>query len=606
MTPYGDGDQADAELSQRLSQRVITRRGMLRAGAIGGAMALAGCSGGASDSGEGSTGDDFEPVDNSFVTGTNDNPTNWQYNVYNFTQPGLHPMQNDMFQRYHISRGEYSPYALSIEKYQDTTAVLKVRDGLTWHNGDPGDPVTNDDLYTKLVLDAIVGDTISTLWTDIKKKGDRAVELTLDGTIGKPLFHDALNYYWLETPYRKYKKYVERWEDATTDKARKTLATDLRNAAFDKPHGNGPFQFEKMSSRRYRMSRYDHHPDADKINWDYWDIERVSTNWTSVLLGGQVDAKRNFTAPESLFKTKPDWLQPAFLPALWGHSLAFNNDHKDFGNIRVRQAICEFIDRGACAKNYGRFGQPVQAPSGLVGNINSQNEPSNRWKGKVSKQGAKQLHRYDNPKRGRRLLREEGYKKVNGQWQRPDGSPLKMPIKVPSYDDWQPVYETIASNLREEGIDSKMITIEPTAYWSKHYLAGDFVAASTGWTLQRTTPYYVFDMYYNIDAEFMSVKPSKIEVPPVGKPDGKLQSVNIQKLMNELHVSSGDRTIELRDKLAWITNQTVPLLQIQEINDPVWFTTDDWNVPAPDDPVYQSKWPLWWFPRMGKLQAEGK
>jgi peptide/nickel transport system substrate-binding protein len=570
---------------------------------MSGALALAGCAG--SSGGEGGTGN--QPVDNSFVTPTTDNPTNWQFNIYNFTQPFLSPMQNDMFHRYHIGKKEFSPYAISVDQYEGNTAVLKVRDGLTWHNGDPGDPVTSEDLYTKLVCEEITHATLATFFTDLSIAGDKTVEITLDGSVNEQLFMEALNNYWLETPARKYNKYVEAWEDATTDKERSAVTQDIRNAAFDKPHGNGPFQVESISSSRYRMRRYDHHPDADKINWETWDISRVSTNTASVLLGMEIDGIRNYTAPQSVLKNHPDTLQEAYLPALWGNSLPFNCDHKDFSNMRVRQAIAEFIDREACATNYGKYGQPVQAPSGLLGNINSENESSNRWKEWISKEGAKKLHRYNNPKRGRRLLREEGYKKVDGQWMRPDGTRFTMPIKVPAgTTPWHPVYQTIAGNLSQEGIKSSMVSIESTAYWSNNYLAGNFVAAATGWTLQHANPYFNFDMYYNIDAKFMNFDAGKIKVPPFGKPDGKLRSVNVNELIKKLLVAEGKRNIELREQLAWITNQTIPMLPITEINDIVWFTTDNWNVPDPDDPVYQAKWPLWWFPRMGKLQAETK
>ncbi|ESP89363.1 ABC transporter periplasmic subunit [Candidatus Halobonum tyrrellensis G22] len=587
------------------------------AGAAGGSMLLAGCSGDGGGGDGGSTDDTAgdgsadtttgggEPVVDSFVEPITVNPTNYQYNHLNLTTPFSHAMQSDQLQRYFIDSEEFESYAVSVEEFGEGSAVLKVRDGLTWHNGDPGDPVDADDLYTKLVTDDIVSDSLSTLWTDIERTGDRSVELTLDGNVNRDLFRDALNYYWLETPYRMYRDYVERWEDASSEDTLASLREELRNDAFEEPKGNGPFQFEEVTANRLRMSKYEHHPDADNINWEYWDLERVSTNTSSVLLGMEVDGIRNYTAPESVRNDRPDALQVAFLPAQWGHSLPFNMDDPDFGNIRVRQAIAEFIDREACATNYGTFAAPVEAPSGLVGNIDGQNEPTDRWTNKVSDEMAQQLHRYRDPERGRRLLREEGYTKEDGQWLRPDGSRLSMPIKVPAgYTDWHPVYQTIVSNLKEEGIQSRMVTIEATAYWSNHYLAGNFQAASTGWTLQRTSPYYVFDMYYNIDASFMNFEPSTLEVPPVGEPDGELQSVDVESLMSDLLVSSGEENTDLTDQLAWITNQSIPMLPIQEINDQVWFTTDDWNVPAPDDPRYQSKWPLWWFPRNGNLTAK--
>ncbi|WP_459194789.1 ABC transporter substrate-binding protein [Halosimplex sp. J119] len=609
-----DGKPTDRAAERR---RQVSRRHLLHASAMGGAAALAGCSnggdggdgedGGGDGTSDGTAGGDFQPADNSFVEPDTIDLSNYQFNHLNLSNPFNHALQSDPLQRYHIGNEEYSSYAVEVDKFEGETAVLKVRDGLTWHNGDPGDPVNADDLYAKLATDAIIGDTISTLWDEINRAGDKSVELSLIGTVNEDLFMDSLNYYSLETPWRLYKDYIERWEDATTDTATASVRSDLRNDAFDEPKGNGPFQVKDISSDRIRMEKYEHHPDAENINWDYWDIERVSTDTASVIMGEQIDGMRNYTAPESVFNNAPDAFEYSQLPALWGHSLPFNHEDEDFGDIRVRQAIAEFIDREACANYYGQFGAAVQAPSGLVGNIDGQNKQTDRWSNKVSDEMAEQLHRYDNPKRGRRLLRDAGYQKDDGTWYKPNGDVFEVPIKVPAgYTDWHPVYETIVDNLKSEGIKAEMLTFEASSYWSDHYLAGDFKLASTGWTLQRSSPYYVFDMYYNIDTEFMNLSPETLEAPPVGELDGELQEVDVRGLMDELLTARGDKAIELRDKLAWFTNQSLPMLQIQEINDPVWFTTDDWEIPPTDSEKYQSKWPLFWFTRFGDLQAKPK
>lgn len=580
-----------------------------------GALALAGCSGdgggdGAADDSEAegseSSSGEFEPASDTFVEYTTDNPTNYQFNHLNLTNPFAHAMQNDWLQRYNFATGEITPYAVSIEEFSGETAVLQVREGLTWHNGDPGDPVTADDLYTKLVTDAIIGDTISTLWTDIERAGDRSVELSLIGTVNEALFEDALNYYALETPYRMYEDYVERWEDATTDDEIADVKADLRADSFDEPKGFGPFQFEERSSNHLRMSKYEHHPDADQINWDYWELQRKSTDTASVLLGMEVDGIRNYTGPKSVFEQKPDALEVASIPAVWGHSLPFNHEDDDVGDVRVRQAIAEFVDRDACANNYGQFGQPVTVPSGLVGNINGQNEQTDRWTDRVSDEMADQLHRYDDPERGRELLRDAGYQKDDGTWYKPDGDPFEIPIKVPAgLNDWHPVYQTVVSNLTQEGIESSMVTIEESAYWADHYLNGDFKAASTGWTLQRDSVYYTSDMYYNIDTEFMNLDPENLQAPPVGELDGEMEDVDPRQVMDDLLVTQDeDEAEQLRDELAWITNQTLPLLPIQEINDPCWFNTQDFEIPPTEEEIYQAKFPLWWLPRQGELQAK--
>jgi len=47
------------------------------------------------------------------------------------------------------------------------------------------------------------------------------------------------------------------------------------------------------------------------------------------------------------------------------------------------------------------------------------------------------------------------------------------------------------------------------------------------------------------------------------------------------------------------------MLPLLEINDVAWMTDDDWSwEPAKDSSEWQTKWPQWWFPRMGQMNAK--
>lgn len=58
-------------------------------------------------------------------------------------------------------------------------------------------------------------------------------------------------------------------------------------------------------------------------------------------------------------------------------------------------------------------------------------------------------------------------------------------------------------------------------------------------------------------------------------------------------------------ELAWLTNQTLPVLPLQEKLTQTFLTTDDWEVPGADSTDVQMYWPTEWLPRMGEWQATG-
>ncbi|WP_416840232.1 ABC transporter substrate-binding protein [Haloferax sp. DFSO52] len=71
-------------------------------------------------------------------------------------------------------------------------------------------------------------------------------------------------------------------------------------------------------------------------------------------------------------------------------------------------------------------------------------------------------------------------------------------------------------------------------------------------------------------------------------------------------VSVDSETKRKIQELAYITNQTLPVLPLQEKLAQSFQTTDDWNVPSKDSQKTQLYWPTEWLPRSGDwTQADG-
>lgn len=63
-------------------------------------------------------------------------------------------------------------------------------------------------------------------------------------------------------------------------------------------------------------------------------------------------------------------------------------------------------------------------------------------------------------------------------------------------------------------------------------------------------------------------------------------------------------SLQTIQELAYVTNQTLPVLPLQEKLAQSFQTNDDWNVPSADSPKTQLYWPTEWLPRSGDWTAK--
>jgi peptide/nickel transport system substrate-binding protein len=64
-----------------------------------------------------------------------------------------------------------------------------------------------------------------------------------------------------------------------------------------------------------------------------------------------------------------------------------------------------------------------------------------------------------------------------------------------------------------------------------------------------------------------------------------------------------NEALGLIQELSYVTNQTLPVLPLQEKLAQSFQTTDDWDVPSKDNPQIQTYWPTEWLPREGRWTA---
>lgn len=600
-----------------------TRRRIMELTGSAAVFGLAGCRGGDSDgsptgtdSSSGETDSSSGETDTSQGSGQlrtdtfvgyapslgSSDPTNLQWNHFNPTQGFHSPMQSDILFQRNIATNEMIPYTAELAEISDQSMTLTMRDGLTWHNGDK---VTGKDGEALIALDKMVNGSLANFTESVSSSGQNFT-IHLQETISEDILKWAIadpGGVRLDTPWSRYGEYVEEWRDASTDDARQEAVSNLRGATFDKPFGNGPFQVESINSRRIRFEKYEDHPDADNINWQYYEHPRHSGNLAGPLGGLEFDGVRNLTVSDKVIQSFPDALESTLVPALWGQCLAINNDDKDFGKPKVRQALTYIIDRKTAGDKYGTTGVGVEAPTGLVGNITRKGELSGQWKNWITDSAAGKLNRYREAEKATKLLEEAGYTKEDGKWYTPDGDRFEAPIKVPSgYAAALPIFRTAVSNLQQFGIDASLVTLDGSVFWGEHLVAGNFRLALAGWTTGNPLPYFVYDAWYNA-WEYLNI-PDVIEAPPLDDPEGEPVEVNVQDKLSELYTASGEEGKQIASELAWVNNWSVPLLPLTEITDIAWWNTNDFEILQADDKRHQMKWSMWWHPRQGYVKAK--
>ncbi|WP_233203974.1 ABC transporter substrate-binding protein [Halegenticoccus soli] len=550
-----------------------------------------------------------EPKDEALTVAQWAVPRDSQYNVWNGKNDGeARRVLFDRFMQYNLSGQEYEGYAVSDWSFEGRTLKLTVRDGLTWHDGDA---VTGTDVMIQLKLDMYTGASLKNYVDDVAEAVTAPDERTAQIEFAQDVNEDVVLAHIQPTRLRAkesvYGEFLEKIETAGSDEEEADAIAELQNFTDPEPVGNGPFRWEDADSRRTLVTKYEDHPDADNINFpkmEYLYLPENSQRWDA-LINGKTDGSATLFMPKNKLSQLPDHVRVGLIPRHWGMGLVFNLENEHFGKPEVRKAIAHVINRENVAKNSGAGTEsklPVEIPSGLTGAFNDEIE--NGWLSGV----ADTFDRYEpDTDKAASLLREAGYEKQNGAWVDENGEALNAPVKGPAgFTDWVAGAETLVSNLKDFGIKSQLLAKDTATYWGKDYADGDFALALQGWAnYNQSYPYFHFDwIYASHDATDIWNVPSEFEVPPLDDPQGSPQTVVPADMVSDLSQATGNEADRLIQELAWVTNQTLPVLPIQEKLAQTFLTDDDWNVPPRDSPRLQYYWPTSWLPRQGRWSAK--
>ena len=299
--------------------------------------------------------------------------------------------------------------ATSWEQISPTEMVLKLREGVTWHDGTE---FTAEDVVFSFGQERVFGDgapartaarTVGQL-ESVEAVGPYEVKLTWAATVPESLMpHRLTNSSWIvqADAYKEFEK------DGVEDKVWMGEAVD---AVTWNPVGTGPYIFDDFKAgESIRLVSNDNYfmgaPAAASIT--FVEVPEISSRIAG-LVSGEFDIAADLTPDQLPVLERYDEIQVKSVTRENTHVLAFNTAHPMLSDQRLREALSLGINRAEMVETI--------------------------WRGTTETQQGPQLKAYNemylddlpgfayDPERARALLAEAGY----------DGTPITLSY-VPFY-----------------------------------------------------------------------------------------------------------------------------------------------------------------------------
>ncbi|MFB6120760.1 MAG: ABC transporter substrate-binding protein [Halobacteriaceae archaeon] len=609
------------------SRSELSRRNLLATVGAGSVAGVAGCSGngGGDDSTPAETGGSGGIADKKFNAFYFANPPDDLYfnpfgpvaqgmGLYHwammFTGVGLWDMLNPERAMMGILEG----HPRHTDPIEDGTATFKIRDDLTWHNGDS---YTAKDYETgrmmKLYLAQSTGGEKAIPYTDVRAIDDTTVEVDMrdpstphdpwwNTMYGANLHHSCCTIsngpMWVK--HDEWSDWRQRYEDAASKSEMESITQEIRSVTrpFEETIGYGPFKIKEISGQTVVYEPWEEWNGLVAVNWpdvesgtrvgkeehQKWVDEGMTAELTfyseqsvagQAALGGDLDYVRLSSAAQGRDLKNQGWKKPPRTGRVYaantevGFHVNFN--HPALAKTKVRKALLHLMNQMQLStigyQNTQETSQqspvPVPAPTGLSwGSVIKRLDTGavkNNWSGYTVQSSAQD--------RATTLLQEAGLSKSGGNWQMENGDRFIITLKQSSEIPVE-VSRAFKDRLESFGIKTEFTAIESTLV-SKTLRSGDydlfydFDEGGMGWPgseFQQGFGFLGQDYPWGGSATKKVNHPDQWEVPSeIGNPDSSTETVDVVPMIQKLNQSGNDHEAITR-RLAWIFNQTVPSL----------------------------------------------
>ena len=481
-------------------------------------------------------------------------------------------------------KNEFLPRIVKDVKIDGTTMTATLSDKYGWSNGKP---ITAKDLETQFTLyinnDYSVGDFVK----EVTAKDDKTAEFTLTGEANPTILKQRVFLSLLELPHQVFGDYAKRYKNAGNDDEKKKITKDLQgfeisfDSNTDKIITSGPVKFSDVNNKRVAMTPNKHHPHGKDINYKGVEFLWVKDSSTakSLLKSNNIDTYEESLSTSfisSLKSEKEVWKVSQY----GGNSIDFYLQDDLYDDASVRQAFNYILNQKQMVK---ATGYPLNTVKYYAGS------PDQVIENYIPKDTLAKFPSYEqNFDKASKLLKEAGFTKNGKKWMTPGGKEWKPAVGIASGSNVRIKETKVAQEqFRNFGVKLQMNIKDSSEYWKsvreRDYRIGTYAWGDRG----HRHPYFDYDYMwightYNDQDEAWNGLDHKVKVPgTVGKPNSKEETWNIRKMASELGTTQSDkRQKELITKLAWMYNQYLPKLPIDQSTVSVVMTRDDWQFPS--------------------------
>ncbi|HSM32458.1 MAG TPA: ABC transporter substrate-binding protein [Anaerolineae bacterium] len=335
---------------------------------------------------------------------------------------------------------EYIPWiAESGEWTADLEYTIKVRDGVTWADGEP---VTAEDVKFTIDLGQRPGVPYSGLW-DFIETVEVADDLTAVVTFSAPQHAE-----WSNFLYNRAVLPEHLWGERSDEEIM---------GANESPVGSGPYQYLTHDQGRMVWEKRDGWWGTEALGLDpkptyIVDIVNGSNNVAlGLVLQGGLDMSNNFlpgvaTLVEGGYGISTFYPEPPYMMSSNTAWLATNNTKPPLDDPAFRKALASSIDTDTIVNVvYGNIVKKA-SPTGLL--------PP--WEMYVDQAVVDELGFDYDPEAASAMLDEAGYVDADGDGWRDnlDGSPIALEIIVPNgWTDWMESIRVISDSAKAVGIN---------------------------------------------------------------------------------------------------------------------------------------------------------